>query len=482
MTKPNAEPTIFVIFGATGDLSQNKILPSLFDLYSKKFLPSYFRVIGFSRRELSREEFLDFARNAIKTRKSKISEKDLESFLENFDYQTGIFQNLGDFAKLGEHLLKYDEKLKRCSNKLFYLAVPPISYEIIFENLSRAGLTIPCSDSDGWTRVLVEKPFGKDLDTAERLEKKLASLFKEEQIFRIDHYLAKETVQNILSFRFSNVLFEPIWSKEYIEKIEIKFMETGGVGQRGEFYDDVGALRDVGQNHLLQMLAIVAMENPKIFNSENVRIEREKVLKSLPAIPFGQFSKKIIRGQYSGYKKEKGVASKSKTETYFRVEVEVNNDRWRGTPFFLESGKAAKSSLTEISIYFRETSTCLCPKENHLTHKNVLTFRVQPKEGIAVQFWAKAPGFNFELEPKNLSFSYGHIRQKNKIPAAYERVLFDCIRGDQTLFASTKEVRSTWEFITPIIQNWKKLPLKIYSRGSWGPKIRKKQKSNKIKK
>lgn len=467
------DPTIIVIFGATGDLSKRKLIPALLDLYTKGFMPKKFSVVGFSRRDMSDSEYRDFVKQAIGLKKHSHSDDDINSFLEHIFYTKGLFGDVNTYDNLSKNLISIDEKWGICTNKLFYLAVPPSSYEIIFDNLANSGLTIPCGGDKGWTRVLVEKPFGKDLKTARELDHKLGLLFKEEQIFRIDHYLAKETLQNILSFRFSNVLFEPIWNKDYIEKVEIKLYESLGVGERGSFYNETGALRDVGQNHMLQMLAFIAMENPGELDGVRIRDNRAKVLKYLRPIKKEDIDKLVVRGQYKGFIDEIDVSPDSKIETYFKTKVFVDNDRWRDVPFYLESGKKLKKKTTEIIIYFKKSLTCICSAEEAKhSHQNILSFNIQPDEGIKILFWAKKPGLDIRLEPKELSFSYKSSKEElSKLPDAYEKVLYDCINGDQILFTSTKEVEAAWEFITPILENWNSTKLHIYEQGSNGPVV-----------
>lgn len=466
-------PTTIIIFGATGDLSRRKLLPALFDLFLKRFLPEHFRIVGFSRGDLSHEKFRLFVRGSIDAKKHNHTEEHISQFLNLAFYQQGLFNDAASYERLAEFLIKLDGEAGQCSNKLLYLAVPPAFYDTIFQNLADSGLSIPCTGGTamkraGWTRVLVEKPFGDDIKTAQALDTKLGLLFKEEQIFRIDHYLAKETLQNILAFRFSNALFEPLWNNRYIEKVDIKFLEALGVEGRGAFYDSVGALRDVGQNHMLQMLVFLTMENPGILEAGPIRRERAKILRALEKIKKEDIPRVVRRGQYIGYRDENGVDKKSETETYFFLRAFIKNKRWNGVPFYLESGKALKEKRTEIAVTFRETP-CLCPPEGHERHQNVLTFRIQPDEGISILFWAKHPGFQMHLEPKKLSFSYADSEDMKKLPDAYERILYDCIRGDQTLFASTEEVEAAWKFITPILKNWKKTSLIEYEKGGSGP-------------
>jgi glucose-6-phosphate 1-dehydrogenase len=320
-------------------------------------------------------------------------------------------------------------------------------------------LTEPCADETGWTRVLIEKPFGHDLEGAKSLDKLLGKLFKEEQIFRIDHYLAKEALQNILAFRFSNSLFEPIWKREFVDKIHIKLYEKDGVGDRGESYDPIGALKDVGQNHMLMMLAAVAMDRPKAFTAPLIREERTKVLSKL-VVPKEPAKKCTLKGQYKGYISETGVPVKSTTETYFRIKAYVNSSRWKRVPIYLESGKALSEAKTEIDVYFKGG-------KNEM-EQNILTFRIQPDEGIKVKFFVKTPGYEFKTEPKTLKFKYADqiSSQWQDIPNDYERLIHDAFIGDQTLFASTKEILASWKFIAAIMKGWNELPLAVYEKGA----------------
>lgn len=461
------EPTIAIILGATGDLSRRKLLPALFHLYNRELLPEKFEVVGFSRGELSDDDFRKIARESITSKNTSHEKKTLDNFLENLSYTQGFFDDESGYKALSESLSNIDKKWGTCSNKLYHLAVPPSLYDGIFEHLAKSGLTIPCGGNEGWTRVLVEKPFGKDLKTAKELDAKLGKLFDERQIFRIDHYMAKEALADALSFRFSNSLFEPLWNKDHIEKIEVKFYETLGMEGRGKFYDELGALRDVGQNHMLQMLAFVTMENPGKLDADAIRGNRAKLLQSLVPLSASEIKKNTLQGQYKGFRSEPDVRPDSKTETYFKIKAHIDNDRWEGMPFYLESGKKMNESKKEISIYFKKPITCICPPgEEHIKHQNILTFRIDPDEGISIKFWAKKPGFDMSLEPKELSFMYNDKKENGeKIPDAYERVLFDSIKGDRTLFASTQELEASWKFITPIVEAWKDEDPIVYEDG-----------------
>lgn len=451
-------PTIFTIFGITGDLAGRKLLPSLLNLYVKKLLPQKFAIVGFSRRPFNREEFREFLRGHMQVKPGEYHEEDVKHFLDHMYYEQGLFDNPTSYANLSMRLNLLDEGFDQCSNKLFHLAVSPTFYEVILEHLSNSGLTIPCGGDEGWTRVLVEKPFGHNIETAKKLDKRLGELFEEDQIFRIDHYLAKEALQNILAFRFSNALFEPLWNHNHIEAVHIKLLEKVGVEGRGAFYDDVGALKDVGQNHILQMLTLVAMEPPTQFDAHTIRRERAKLLSKLKPLPTKKLFDYIIRGQYEGYANEKGVKRNSRTETYFRLETYIDSPRWKNVPFYLESGKALAESKSEVDVYFKN--------ETDPERQNILTFRIQPDEGIKIRFFVKTPGFGMKVEQKTLKFRYSDSPHFQELPDAYERVLYDAIMGDQTLFTSTDEVMQAWKFITSIVAGWGNLPLVPYRKGA----------------
>ncbi len=466
-------PTIFVIFGITGDLAGRKLLPALLSLYSKKMLPERFIIIGFSRRQFTREDFRDLIRGRLNIRPGEFKEEDVKHFLDHITYEQGMFNEPLAYNRLAERIKSIDERWGQCTNKLFHLSVPPHLYEGILNNLAASKLTEACADGIGWTRVLIEKPFGNDIETARSLDKLLSRLFKEEQIFRIDHYLAKESLQNILAFRGANMMFETVWNKECVDKIHIKLFEKLGVEDRGTFYDKIGALRDVGQNHILQMLALIAMERPKSYTPEDVRKERAALLESLKAIMPKDITKYVVRGQYDGYINETGVAGDSQTETYFRIEARLNSARWKKIPFFLEAGKAMAEAKTEIDVYFKAKSkkqkmSFFGPDVNYsgIEGQNVMTFRIQPDEGIKIRFFVKTPGYEFKTEPKILKFKYSDVPSFSVMPNDYERLIHDAFVGDQTLFASTDEIMASWKFITPIVENLNKVQLKKYEKGS----------------
>jgi glucose-6-phosphate 1-dehydrogenase len=450
-------PTIFVIFGITGDLASRKLIPALLELYSKRLLPHRFAIIGFSRRVFSREEFRDFIRTRMNVKLGQYHEEDIKHFLDHMSYEQGMFDDLGAYTRLSEKLKSTDDRWGQCSNKLLHLSVPPTLYEGILTHISKSGLSETCDDGMGWTRILIEKPFGSDIETARNLDKLLGSLFKEQQIFRIDHYLAKEVLQNILAFRFSNSMFEPLWNRKYIDKVHIKLFEKDAIEGRGAFYDPIGAFKDVGQNHMLMMLSIIAMEAPKSLTVSGIRAERSRVLSRLKSMSPRTISKQVVRGQYMGYMQEPGVLPTSQTETYFRIQAQVGSKRWKGVPFFLESGKALAESKVEIDIYFK--------KGKKQGEQNILTFRIQPDEGIRVRFFVKVPGYDFNTESKTLKFKYADASSFDNIPNDYERLIHDAIVGDQTLFASTDEIMASWKFMMPILNNLKNIPLKLYEKG-----------------
>ncbi|MBI2626131.1 MAG: glucose-6-phosphate dehydrogenase [Candidatus Nealsonbacteria bacterium] len=464
-------PTILVIFGATGDLMRKKIAPALLHLFNKGELPRFFHIFGFSKEDITDSEFRNFIKETIIQHPDfkNIGEK-LDQFLKLFSYHKGLFEDLADYKALDKAAKEVDDQWGVCANKLFYLAAPPQFYEPIFMNLASSGLTKPCSEEEGWTRVIVEKPFGKDLNTANKLEDLLCKLFKEVQIYRIDHYLAKEMLQNILAFRFSNNLFENSWNQGSIEKIEVRLWEKLGVEDRGALYDGLGALRDVGQNHILQMLALVAMNNPVDFSAESIRGKREEALKNLIPPLQKEIEDFSFRAQYDGYRDINGVAKDSATETYFKVRAFLSAPKWQGVPIILESGKRLKEQCKEVIITFKHQIPCLCP-EGPEHYKNKIIIRLEPEEQIILRFWSKKPGLGFETEERDFNFL---LRERGRSPQyteEYERLLIDCIEGNQTLFVSSEEVKAMWRYIDPILNAWKNnaVPLKTYKPDTADP-------------
>lgn len=455
-------PTIFIIFGATGDLVEKKIVPSLFHLFKKGKLPSYFKAVGFARRSLSDTDFQEMLLAILQKHRGADIEL-CKDFCKFFSYQSGRFEDQDDYIQLAKSLKKIDDEWGICSNKIFYLAVPPQFYKTILQNLFYSGLTKPCSPQEGWSRILIEKPFGKDLITAQALDRFLSELFKEEQIYRIDHYLAKEMLQNILTFRFSNNLFENIWSNSAIEKVEIRLFEKIGVEHRGSFYDGVGALQDVGQNHMLQMLALVAMEHPISFKARYIRQKRAEALKTLIPLSLDEIKQTTFRAQYQSYRTIEGVNPDSNTETYFKIRAFLNFPRFAKVPIILESGKRLPEQVKEVEITLKHPLPCLCPK-NSEHHTNKIIISLEPKEMITIQFWSKKPGLEFETEKRTFDFLLRDRSQGHQYIEEYEKLLLDAIAGDQTLFVSTEEVAAMWRFIDPIVRAWQKntIPLNYY--------------------
>ncbi len=454
-----------VIFGITGDLSRRKLVPALFSLWKKGLLPEKFSIVGFSRKDFSDDEIRKEISLSLPAENSELEKTE---FLSKVFYKKGVFDDPETYKELSLYIGKKDEEAGLCSSKIFYLAVPPVLYEEILSNIRKSGLHVQCGGKKDKAKILIEKPFGDDTRTAEKLDLLLGDLFDESQIYRIDHYLGKETLQNILSFRFANTIFEPLWHKKQIEKIELSLFEKNADGSRGAFYDKTGALKDVGQNHMLAMLALVAMEQPERFTSSEVREERARTIRKLD-INQKTFSKNSRKAQYRGYREEKDVAENSQTETFFSIEAFINNKRWSGVPLILKSGKAFKESRAEIKIFFKDPDPrFFLPKAFPGQEVNTLTFKIQPDEGIEILFWVKVPGFENKIEPKKLSFNY---KDSDPIPDAYERILYDSAMGDQTLFPTTDEIMGQWRFIEKAVSGLKKVDLETYEVGTDPEKI-----------
>ena len=460
-------PLSIVIFGATGDLMQSKLAPSLFRLWLGGFLPKPFNVVGFAKDELGTEEFQEKVKEMI-AKHLTVSGEYIQKFVQSFSYQQGFFEDRDGYEKVAETLGRFGKEWRVCSNKLFYVAASPLHYHTILQHLAGSGITEPCGPEGGWTRIVVEKPFGKDLKTAQELDELLGKLFAEEQIYRIDHYLGKETVQNILAFRFSNSFLQDSWNNKGIEKISVRILEKGGIGERGDFYDGIGALRDVGQNHILQLLALFLMENPETFDGNSVRKKRLEILKTLH-IPHGEEIRTTSsRGQYEEYGKEKNVRAGSQTETYFKIQTEVSLPQWKGVPIHLESGKGMAEDLAEVEIVFRHPTPCLCPLQEGKHYKNILYYSIQPREAISIAFWVKKPGPAMVLEQKAFSFDYRAAFQDEEFVDAHERLLLSVLQEDQTLFVSTEEIMASWKFIDSVMRGWEEndVPLLVYPQQS----------------
>ena len=460
-------PFIMVIFGATGDLAQHKLIPALFSLFKEKQLPEEFFIIGFSRREFKEEEFQNYFA-------AQISDSQWQDFAKHLDYQSGAFEDEEGYKNLGEKLKVIDEKIGACVTRFFYLATPPDHYQTILDNLVKSKLSEGCGyqsaeyGKSNWTRVVIEKPFGKDLETAINLDKKLAEIFDEKQIFRVDHYLGKETVQNMLAFRFANGIFEPVWNKNFIDHVQITFAEDGGIGTRGKFFEGIGELRDIAQNHLMQLLAAVAMEQPKSFTKEDLRDSRAKVIESLEV---SKEEKSVIKAQYQGYVGEPNVDPKSQTETFVAMKMFINTPRFEGVPFYVRAGKKMPKEVVEISVVFIQTCHILFKEFGCPEIGNVITFRIQPNEGISLRFIAKKPGAKLGLDSVDMKFNYKENFGTNGLEA-YQRVLLDIFAGDQMLFNRSDELESSWKLITQLLKKWETETKEIqtYQANTWGPK------------
>ena len=469
-------PQILIIFGASGDLTYRKLIPAIFDLYRQNLLPDCFEVLGLGRTPFSDESFQEKMAQGIRefSKKFQESNEGIEDFLPRLHYCDMDSKSPEDYQKLKNHLEKLDKECGTGGNYIFYLAMPPSLYAPIAENLSAVGLN---QENNGWKRLIVEKPFGYDLDSAIQLNEQLLTNFHEKQLYRIDHYLGKETVQNLLVTRFSNGIFEPLWNRNYIHHVEITSAEDIGVGDRGGYYDGSGALRDMLQNHLLQLVGMVAMEPPVVVDADATRNEILKVFQSLRPIKEEDVSRFVIRGQYiesvvkgekiKGYRQEKGVADDSRTPTYVAMKFYIDNWRWGGVPFYIRTGKRLPTRVTEIVIHFKETP-------HHLfsgTGNNQLIIRIQPNEGILVKFGMKIPGAGFRVEQVNMDFHYADLAD-SYVPSAYERLLLDAMLGDATLYARGDAVEAAWEFVNPILEAWKhdsSIPVYGYPAGTWGP-------------
>jgi len=459
-------PTVLVVFGATGDLMARKVVPSLFYLRGKGLLPEHLCVIGFGRREWGDAELRAHVRGILEERAPAASLAAVEGFLGMFRYQRGEFYDDAAYADTQAAIDRIEAEWGVCANKLFYLAVPPEYYNNIFRRLAASGLTAPCSESEGWTRVLVEKPFGDDRDSARELDTLLGSLFREEQIYRIDHYLAKEMLQGIMNFRFQNNLFETEWNRSAVESIDITLLESIGAEKRGAFYDAVGALRDVGQNHLLQMLALVTMDQPVSPSAEHVREARAQLVESLAPMTPGEVARSTFRAQHAGYCDIPGVARGSQTETYFRLRTMMGGQRWAGVPVTMEAGKSLGPACKRIVVTFKRPPSCMC--EPDADYANRVVFTLEPSDRIDIVFYAKKPGFESEVEERTFSFFLYQKSEKAQYVEEYGKLLYDAIRGDQSLFVSTREVDAGWRFIDPIVDGWRDglVPLASYTPGS----------------
>jgi glucose-6-phosphate 1-dehydrogenase len=482
--KQSTEPCVMVIFGATGDLTHRKLLPALYNLALEHPLPAGFSVVGFARRPYNDDIFRQQALESINqySRQKPVNPQVWDSFASGIYYLQSAFNDPAGYEHLNSLLNQLDQERGTGGNRIFYLSTPPSQYPEIIQRLGAAGLN---RNRKGWTRVIIEKPFGHDLGSAIELNRQVAKVFREDQVYRIDHYLGKETVQNILVFRLANGIFEPVWNRRYIDHVQITVAENIGLEGRGGYYEESGAIRDMVQNHMLQLLTLVAMEPPIAFDANPVRDEKVKVLHALQPLIGKDVVTQTIRAQYGpgwvsgqpvkGYTEEAGVSPASITETYVTMKIFIDNWRWAGVPFYLRTGKHLPKRVTEIAIQFKQAPLMLFKRsEAHgQVEPNTLVLRIQPDEGISLKFGAKVPGTEMQIRSVNMDFFYGSsfVRQQ---PEAYERLILDCMMGDSTLFTRRDEVEAQWGFIQGILDEWKNEPretILTYDAGSWGPQI-----------
>jgi len=471
---------VIVIFGASGDLASRKLIPAIFSLKRQNLMPEKYAILGVGRTKITSEEFrAKMSDSIVSFSEEEVTDKDLISgFVKDLHYHSMDNVSENGYSEMKSCLREIENNYNIGGNYIFYMATPPSMYEVIAVNLAKAGLS---KQDSGFRRVIIEKPFGYDLDSGRNLNRTLHELISEDQIFRIDHYLGKETVQNLLVTRFANGMFEPLWNRNYIHRVEITSAESIGVEERGGYYDSSGALRDMVQNHLLQMVGLTAMEPPSSLDADAIRNEVLKVFQSLQPIKEEDVPKQVIRGQYTGsfirgecitgYRYEKGVSVTSRTETYVAMKFYINNWRWGGVPFYIRTGKRLPTRVTEIVVHFKQTPHHLFQREAGKLTANQLIIRIQPDEGILLKFDMKEPGAGFNLKNVNMDFHYKDLANI-RIPSAYERLLHDVMLGDSTLFSRDDEVETAWKFLSPIQWAWATNPgIKVfgYPAGTWGP-------------
>jgi glucose-6-phosphate 1-dehydrogenase len=475
------DPCSIVIFGATGDLAKRMLFPALYNLRLGDILPASYGIVGFSRSQMSSDDFRDLVKTDIDqfSRSGPAKDPLWSEFAQKLTYMSGDFDDVGSYVRLKETLEEYDRTLGTASNRIFYLSTPPSVFPMIVEHLEASGLS-PRDNPNGWTRIIVEKPFGLSLDEARALQAEITKAFDEKQIYRIDHYLGKEPVQDIMALRFANMIFEPLWNRRYIDSVQITAAETVGVEGRGGYYEGAGALRDMIQNHVMNLLALVAMEPPVSPNADNIRDEKFKVLSALRPIPTDNIMHYTARGQYSaglvegkpvvGYRDEPSVDPNSRTETFAAVKLFIDNWRWSDVPFYLRSGKRLARKTSEIAVRFRQIPHRLFGETGDQIEQNMLVMKIQPDEGVSIRFNAKVPGQKMHIRSVSMDFNYGTGFGGVSAPA-YERLIADAMRGDATLFTRFDAVQAAWEIVMPILDRWQGSPQEIpsYLSGSQGP-------------
>ncbi len=476
-----AEPCAIVLFGASGDLAKRKVIPAMFDLATHNSLGSRYAIVGFARSPLTEESFRAAAGEAAKTMSElgPVDPKQWNDFASCLYYQSGDYSDAQAYEQLVKRLAELEAQKELGGNRLFYLSTPPDVYPHIVEQLGRAGLARP-SSPNSWVRIIIEKPFGRDLATAKKLNQIVLNVFEEKQVYRIDHYLGKDTVQNLLVLRFSNGIFEPLWNRNYVDCVQITAAETLGVERRGGFYENTGALRDMIQSHLLQLTSHVAVEPPTSFDASSVQNEKLKVLQSIRPFDLEMVAQSVVRGQYApgqiegkgvpGYREEPGVSQTSRTETFVAARVLIDNWRWAGVPFYLRTGKRLGKRSTEIMIQFR-CAPHIVFRDREI-EPNRLVLNIQPEEGISVSFGAKRPGTEMRIGNVNMSFNYKEgFGEASR--SAYATLVNDCLRGDATLFDRGDNVEAAWSLVDPILDVWsaaKSAKVPEYSAGNWGPR------------
>lgn len=461
-TKQNSiGPTTLVIFGATGDLSKSKLFPALVELFEAGNLPDQFYVVGVSRQSFTDAEFRTHIKEEV-TAVRKLSDKDRSKFLSIMHFVSGDVTKSQTYETIHHRLNKIDERVGVCMNKLFYLALPPRFYTEVGSQFGDSKLMKLCQKPDSWLRVLVEKPYGTDLQTAESIDDVLCDTFSSDQLFRIDHYLAKQSLQNVITLRFRNQIFSGGWNRDYIDNIHVKMFEEGTVANRGSFYDQIGAFRDVGQNHVLQLLAAATMEPPADETAETIRESRADLLEDLHLPDTSETT--LVRGQYEGFKDNQEVADQSSTETYFRVQAEIANQRWRGVPVILESGKGLKENRVEVEISYREPSSRVNSVEPVTGNTMILQFK--PNRGVVFDIWTESADLDAGINHRTVNFSYSPNQRE---PTAYTALLNQAMRGEQAMFANNREVRASWQFTESVVKKLSNQTMQKYPVGSTGP-------------